>query len=87
MRDDAPNEFVAALINAPEYVNPAIALAARAWQAEASGDTEFIERVARSGELERAVEEGSKEGAGVLNLLKRIGHSVPRSSKSVPVGF
>lgn len=84
---DSTGDFIEALAAAPEYVNPAIKLAAEAWQAEAEGDVDFIDRISRSGALERAVEEGSREGASVLRLLKGLGHVTPSSSKKVPIGF
>src|SRR5947209_11284952 len=56
----AYEDFLNALAAAPEYVNPAIALAARAMRAESEGDAEFIDRALKSGALERAVQEGSR---------------------------
>jgi len=87
VRSRGTEDFIDALASAPEYVNPAIALAAEAFQAEAQGDVDFIERVVRSGQLERAVAEGEREGAEVMRLLAEMGHVVPGSSKTVPVGF
>lgn len=81
------DDFINALIGAPEYVNPCIALAAEAFQAEAIGDVDFIERAERNGTLERAIAEGEREGQQVLRLLKAMGHVMPTSSKNVPVGF
>jgi hypothetical protein len=87
MRQQQPSDFITALQGAPEYVNPAIALAAEAYQAEARGDVDFIDRAVMSGELERAVMEGEREGQRVVELLKAMGLVVPCSSKTVPVGF
>ena len=81
------DEFFAALFDAREYVNPAIALAAQVERAEQDGDTEFFQRVVQSGELERAVMEGAREGKSVWQALAALGHATPCSSKTVPVGF
>jgi hypothetical protein len=88
----APSEqeygfFLDALLAAPQYVNPAIALAAECIRAEAQGDSEFLERAARGGAVERAVMEGSREGKAVLGALSALGHAVPCASKRVPDGF
>ena len=83
----SPSPFVEALISAPEYINPAIELAAQVWQAEANGDRDFLERAIRSGQVERAVSEGQREGKEVLRALAELGHVTPASSKTVPVGF
>jgi hypothetical protein len=81
------DHFLEKLAAAPEYVNPAIALAAAVWQAEAQGDTDFVERATRSGEVERAIEAGSREGREVIRALRDLGHVTPCSSKKVPIGF
>lgn len=75
------------LLSAPEYLNPAIALASECRRAEAQGDDEFFERARRSGQVERAVSEGQREGRDVLKALKALGHVVPCSSDEVPEGF
>jgi hypothetical protein len=79
--------FLKTLASASEYVNPAMALAAEAQRAELDGDTEFIERAARSGVLDRAIFEGAREGEGVMKTLAVLGHCKPAASKTVPVGF
>ncbi len=79
--------FLEVLINAPEYANPAIKLAAQVVRAEADGDEEFFDRAARSGVVERAIEEGEREGREAMTLLASFGHCIPQSSKKVPVGF
>jgi hypothetical protein len=81
------SHFINALIEAPEYVNPAIALATQVIQAESTGDQEFFERAARSGLVEKAVSEGQREGKAVFQCLAALGHVVPQYSKEVPVGF
>jgi hypothetical protein len=83
----APNGFIERLAAAAEYVNPAIKLAAEAYRAEAEGDAEFLDRAIRTGEVEVAVLEGTREGSRVVRGLISLGHAVPRSSKDVPVGF
>lgn len=80
-------EFLDKLTAAPEYRNPAIRLAQEIMAAEASGDTDLLERAIRSGEVERAIVDGTREGEGVDRMLSSLGHSIPQSSKTVPVGF
>lgn len=86
-RADPADEFLAALEAAPDYINPAIDLAVRVLAAESQGDTELFIRAHRSGEVERAVAEGQREGRGVWQMLRALGFIVPTSSKRVPVGF
>lgn len=85
--DDPGAAFLAALDEAQEYINPAVAMAAQAMQAESQGDTEFLERLMRTGEVERVVEAGEREGTQVARMLGDLGHAVPQASKFVPVGF
>lgn len=79
--------IVESLLSAPDYVNPAIALAALCQQAELRGDTEFFDRAARRGDVERAVAEGEREARAVHKALAALGHAKPTSSKIVPLGF
>lgn len=81
------NQVIVALLNAPEYINPAIALATRLQQAEASGDTAAVDAAIKSGEVQRAIEEGEREGGAIQRALAMCGHSYPQPSKEVPVGF
>jgi hypothetical protein len=81
------DDLVRALLDAPEHVNPTIALAAAAQAAELSGDTEFLDRAVRSGVVERAVAEGQREGEAVARCLGMLGRATPAASKTVPVGF
>jgi len=81
------SHFVELLSAAPEYINPAILLAAEAMRAEQQGDTEFLERAARTGAVERAIAEGFREGKAVIGALTAMGHAIPQSSKEVPIGF
>jgi hypothetical protein len=81
------SDFIDSLVAAKEYVNPAIELAAQVWQAEAQGDSDFLPRAIRSGQVERAIAEGAREGREVVRVLKELGHVTPCSSKNVPVGF
>lgn len=76
-----------ALAEAPEYVNPTIALAAEAQRAELSGDATFLDRALRSGAVERAIEEGQREAEAVTRALQTLGLATPAASKAVPVGF
>jgi hypothetical protein len=80
-------EIVEALVAAPEYVNPAIALAAAAQRAELSGDADFLARAVKSGVVERCVAEGQREGEEVARALGMLGRANPAASKTVPVGF
>jgi hypothetical protein len=92
-QDDEPQlshahaDVLRVLMGAPEYVNPAIALSVRVMRAETAGDTEFLDRAIRSGEVERAVAAGEREGHAVQKALAACGRGVPVASKSVPVGF
>lgn len=81
------DEFLETIMHAREYVNPAIALAHQVEIAERDGDSEFFERIVRSGQLERAVSEGGREGKDVQLALQALGHATPISSKMIPVGF
>lgn len=83
----AQREIVATLERAPEHVNPAIRLAVRLQQAEAAGDTEAFTRALRSGEVERAVEEGEREGMFVRRAFESCYGVGPVPSKEVPEGF
>ena len=80
-------EFLSALADAPEYVNPAIALAAEIQRAEALGDQDALDRAVRNGSVERAISEGQKEGRDLLKMLVTLGHVTPASSKRAPTGF
>jgi hypothetical protein len=75
------------LAAAPEYVNPACALAAEVLAAEAAGDLAACDRALSSGRLVRAVEEGEREGRACMRALGACGHGVPQPSKEVPEGF
>lgn len=82
-----PQEIVEALLSAPEYVNPAIALAVAAQRAELSRDVEFLTRMMKSGAVERRIAEGQREGEFVARALGILGRANPAASKTVPVGF
>lgn len=84
---NAQREVLDSLMAAPEYVNPAIALAIECMEEETRGDQEAIMRLVRSGAMERAVEEGEREGLAVTKSLASCGHAPPIASKTVPVGF
>lgn len=75
------------LREAPAYVNPAIKLAAECRRADVEGDDDFVERAHRTGELERAVSEGLREGRNIQRTMMLLGHTVPQSSEEPPVGF
>lgn len=81
------DEFIKTLLASPEYINPATALAAQAIQAEAQGDTEFLERAAQAGLVERAVMEGLRESDALERTLVSCGSAQPKASQDVPVGF
>jgi hypothetical protein len=80
-------DIVRALLAAPEYVNPTIALAKAAQRAELSGDADFLARAVRSGAVERCISEGQREGEAVQRALGMLGRANPAASKTVPVGF
>ena len=75
------------LRESPPHVNAAIRLAADCRRADAEGDDDFIERAHRTGELERAVSEGLREGRDIQRTMTMLGHTVPQSSEEAPVGF
>jgi aminoglycoside phosphotransferase (APT) family kinase protein len=79
--------MILALLDAPDYVNPAIALAYQCQQAETRGDTEFFDQMVRRGVVERAINEGEREARAVHQALGILGHSKPTSSRTVPLGF
>jgi hypothetical protein len=83
----AHDGVVEALASAPDFVNPAILLAAAVAAAEERGETEFFVRAARRGDVERAEADGLREGKAVHRALAALGRSKPESSKTVPVGF
>lgn len=80
-------QVIEALVAAPEYSNPAIALASEVQRAELAGDTELFQSALRRGEVERAIYESNHEGQAVSNSLLKLGKASPTSSKTVPVGF
>jgi hypothetical protein len=79
--------FIEKLVGAPEYVNPAIKLAAESIVAESQGDVEFLERAVRNGQVESAIVEGAKEGGQVAIALGAFGKAIPQASIKVPEGF
>ena len=81
--DDPTREVLAVLMNAPEYINPAIALAAEVMRTEARGETVVL----NGSRIERAVAAGEREGRAVVKALSSCGHSFPLASKKVPTGF
>lgn len=83
----AQEYVVGVLLRAPEYVNPACALAAEVLAAEAAGNLAACDRALSSGRLVRAVEEGGREGRAVMRALAAIGRGVPQPSREVPEGF
>ena len=84
---DATQQVLEVLQAAPEFVNPAISLAAEVMQLEAKGHKDDVDRLLRSLEVERAIVAGESEGVAVQKSLASCGHSPPSPSKTVPVGF
>lgn len=80
-------EVVEILMKAPEFVNPAIRLAAEVMQLEAKGHRDDAEKLLRSVEVEKAIIAGERETYAVMASLAACGHSVPVASKKVPTGF
>lgn len=76
-----------ALTNAPEHVNPAIALAVELQQAETRGDKDALDQAVKSGAIEQAIIAGEREGNDVMRALAACGHAPPVASSTVPVGF
>lgn len=79
--------IIAELEAAPEYVNPAIALAVELMEAETAGDKGAFKEALRSGRLERAIAEGEREGRFVRKVLKGCSQALPSASTTVPEGF
>ena len=83
----AHRHLIDKLSRAPEYVNPAIKLAADLQRAELEGDSEAIARAVRTGDLERAVAAGERQGRAVHRALIALSHANPVPSKVAPEGF
>lgn len=83
----AQRHLIEKLSRAPEYVNPAIRLAAELQRAELAGDSEAIARAVRTGELERAVAAGERQGRAVHRALIALSRANPVPSKVAPEGF
>jgi hypothetical protein len=83
----AQQHVIRALEHAPEFINPAIALAAKVMAAEARGDYEFYRTAFKGGLVERAVAGGEREGRAVVHALKSLASGKPSASVSVPEGF
>ncbi len=81
------NDVLKALVNAPEHINPAIALAVELQRAETAGDKAAIDQAIRSGAVEKAVIAGEREGNAVVGALAACGRAAPIASQTVPVGF
>ena len=84
---DALQQVLQALAEAPEFVNPAIELAAEVQQLELRGYREDLEKLLRGPQVEAAIVAGEKEGRAVMHALAMCGHAPPVASKTVPVGF
>lgn len=84
---DAQKEILEALSASPEYINPAITLAAEVMQLESKGHKEDVEKLLRSADVERAIVAGEREGVAVQQSLAACGHAPPIASRKVPVGF
>ena len=80
-------EVIESLLAAPEYVNPAIALARELMEAETRGDKDQVKDLSRSLRIEHALIDGEAEGFRVIAALKSCGHAPPVASKTVPMGF
>jgi hypothetical protein len=84
---NAQRAVIDSLLAAPEYVNPAIALALECMADETRGDQEGIERAIRSGAMERAIADGEREGTAVIKSLLSCSEAPPVASRKVPAGF
>ncbi len=80
----AQQDVIRVLDAAPAYINPAIALAAKALAAEAAGDQHFISKEIKSGRLERAVFTGEREGKAVRMALRSLATGRPVPSTGSP---
>lgn len=72
---------------APEHENPAIGLAKRLQAAELAGDSNAFDEALRSGELERAVAAGEREGVAVHAALGAISAAMPVPASAEQEGF
>jgi hypothetical protein len=88
-KGEAPRQtrVLARLSAAPTHTSPAVALAQEVMSAEAHGDTEFIERAERRGDVERAISESERELREVDRACGSLGRAVPQASTQVPEGF
>ena len=84
---NAQKEVLETLAAAPEYVNPAIELAAEVMQMETRGHREDIEKLLRSPRVEAAIVAGEKEGRAVMHAFARCQQAPPVASQVVPIGF
>ena len=78
---------LASLSAAPTHTSPAVALAQEVTRAEAVGDTEFIERAERRGEVERAISDSERDLREVDRACGSLGRAVPQASITIPEGF
>jgi len=78
---------LAALAAAPAHTSPAVALAQEVLRSEEHGDTEFIERAERRGDVERAISESERELRETDRAVSSLGIAVPQASTQVPEGF
>lgn len=85
--NDGQAQVIEQLLLAPEYINPAITLAAEVMQLEARGHREDADKLLRSIAVEKAIVEGEREGTAVMKSLASCGHAPPCASKNVPLGF
>lgn len=80
-------EIIEHFERAPEYVNPALALAEEIRLAEAQGNLDVTRKAAASGALARAIDAGEREGAAVQRALAIVGKIPPSPLNEVPEGF
>lgn len=78
---------LAHLSAAPAHTSPAVALAQEVLRSEQHGDTEFIERAERLGDVERAISESERELRETDRACGSLGRAVPQGSTIVPEGF
>jgi hypothetical protein len=75
------------LARAPAHENPAIGLAKRLQAAELAGDSGAFDEALRSGELERAVASGEREGVAVHAALAQLSAAMPVPAAAEQEGF
>lgn len=80
----ASDQVLAALLAAPQHVNPAVAL----WlEIQNDGPISAEDLLAATGRIEDAIRQGENEAKQVEAALRQLRKAQPQPSRAVPVGF